>query len=131
MNRLWKLVFVWISLSLVCWSGDASYAQANQYRIARLAEIEIDPQQLASYKAALREEIETSLRLEPGVMTLYAASVKDHPEQIRVFEIYASQAAYQAHLQTCHLLKYKTGTKNMVRSLKLFELDAISLDAKK
>jgi quinol monooxygenase YgiN len=99
--------------------------------IARLAEIEIDPLQLAPYKAALQEEVETSLRLEPGVLTLYAASVKGHPEQIRVFEIYASQAAYQAHLQTFHFLKYKTGTKAMVRSLKLFELDPISLDAKK
>ena len=44
----------------------------------RLAELEIDPAQLDSYKAALKEEIEASIRLEPGVLTLFAVSVKDH-----------------------------------------------------
>ena len=131
MNGLGKLVLIALSLVFACVGGNRTYAQTDHSRIARLAEIIIDPLQLTPFKAALREEIETSLRLEPGVMTLYAASVKDHPEQIRVFEIYASQAAYQAHLQTSHFLKYKTDTKNMVRSLKLFELDPISLDAKK
>ena len=49
----------------------------------RLAELEIDPAQLDPYKAALKEEIATSIRVEPGVLTLYAVSVKDHPTQIR------------------------------------------------
>ena len=61
----------------------------------RLAELEIDPDQLDSYKAALKEEIEASIRLEPGVLTLFAVSVKDHPNQIRMFETYADVAAYE------------------------------------
>src|SRR5579875_1959836 len=63
------------------------------------------------YKAALRERIEAAVRLEPGVLTLYAMSVKDHPEQIRVLEVYASPAAYQAHLETPHFKKYKSTTQ--------------------
>jgi quinol monooxygenase YgiN len=96
----------------------------------RLAELRIDPGQLEDYKAALREEIEASIRLEPGVLTLYAVSVKGDPAQIRIFEIYADQAAYEAHLQSPHFQKYKTGTQGMVKSLVLVETDPILLGAK-
>jgi quinol monooxygenase YgiN len=96
----------------------------------RLAELEIDPAQLDSYKAVLKEEIEASIRLEPGVLTLFAVSVKDHPNQIRIFETYVDVAAYEAHLDTPHFKKYKTGTQRMVKSLTLVETNPILLGAK-
>ena len=98
--------------------------------VVRLAELEIDPVQLDSYKAFLREEIETSIRVEPGVLNLYAVSVKGRPTQIRIFEIYADAAAYEAHLRTPHFLKYKTGTQSMVKSLHLLETEPVLLGAK-
>jgi quinol monooxygenase YgiN len=98
--------------------------------VVRLAELEIDPNQIQAYRAALKEEIEASIRIEPGVLTLYAVSVKDHPMQIRIFETYASPAAYEAHLQTAHFKKYKSETQSMVRSLKLIETEPILLGSK-
>jgi quinol monooxygenase YgiN len=47
-----------------------------------------------------------------------------------IFEVYADQAAYEAHLKTPHFLKYKNGTKAMVRSLELMEVGPIALAAK-
>jgi quinol monooxygenase YgiN len=105
-------------------------ARQGQSPVVRLAELHIDPGQLEEYKAALREEIEASIRLEPGVLTLYALSVKGDPAQIRIFEMYADAAAYEAHLQTPHFKKYKTGTQGMVKSLVLVETDPILLGAK-
>jgi quinol monooxygenase YgiN len=107
-----------------------SAAQPIQGRLVRLAELEIDPVQLESYKSALREEIDTSIRLEPGVLTLYAVALKDNPAQIRIFEVYADVAAYKAHLDTPHFKKYKAVTQGMVKSLKLVETDPIALGAK-
>jgi quinol monooxygenase YgiN len=95
--------------------------------IVRLAELEIDPAQLDSYKAALKEEIATSIRVEPGVLKLYAVSVKDHPNQIRLFEMYKDQASYQAHLQTPHFRQYKAKTQRMVTALTLIETEPILL----
>ena len=106
-------------------------AQTEQDRVARVAEIEIDPHEIEPYKEALREEIADSIRLEPGVLTLYAVSIKGHPEQVRIFEVYANQMAYEAHLRTPQFNTYKTLTQSMVRSLKLIEVDPISLGAKK
>ena len=98
--------------------------------VVRLAELVIDPAQLESYKAFLREEIETSIRVEPGVLTLYAVAVKGQPTHIRIFEMYANQAAYEAHIQTPHFLKYKTGTQSMVKALNLLETEPVLLGAK-
>ncbi|MFC3327245.1 putative quinol monooxygenase [Mesorhizobium cantuariense] len=98
--------------------------------IVRMAELEIDPDQIDSYKTLLAEEIEASVRIEPGVLFLHAVSEKGAPEKVRVIECYADQAAYEAHLTTPHFLKYKTQTAHMVRSLRLIETDPITLAAK-
>ena len=41
----------------------------NKSQVIRLAKLQIDSAYLESYKAALKEEIETSVRIEPGVLT--------------------------------------------------------------
>ena len=109
---------------------EPAIAQERQGMNVRIAELDIDPAQLDAYKAALREEIEASIRVEPGVLALYAVSERDNPARIRIFEVYASEEAYRAHLETTHFLKYKAGTQHMVRSLKLVETDPVMLGAK-
>jgi quinol monooxygenase YgiN len=98
--------------------------------LVRIAELEIDPGQLQAYRDALKEEIATSIRVEPGVLTLYAVSVKDQPSQVRIFETYKDQAAYESHLRTPHFKKYKTVTLGMVKSLRLIETEPILLGGK-
>ena len=98
--------------------------------IVRIAELEIDPEQLDAYKLALKEEIETSIRVEPGVLTLYAVSLKEHPEQIRLFETYRDLAAYEAHLQSPHFKTYKGRTQQMVKLLRLVQTEPILLGSK-
>jgi quinol monooxygenase YgiN len=95
--------------------------------IVRLAELEIDPDQMDSYRTLLSEEIEASIALEPGVLVLYAVADKGTRNKVRVFEIYANQAAYEEHLATPHFIRYKTLTADMVRSLRLIETDPIVL----
>ena len=105
-------------------------AQDMQRRVVRIAELEIDPAQLEAYKAALREEIETSIRIEPGVLTLYAVALKDSPAQIRILETYADVSAYKTHIETPHFKRYKNLTKGMIKSLHLIETEPIVLGAK-
>ena len=118
MKAKYKRVMI-LSLIAVLFSGKLSAQNKNQ--MVRLARLVIDSAQLESYKAFAKEEIEASVRLEPGVITLYAVSEKDHPTHITILEIYADSAAYKAHIQTPHFLKYKNGTKDMVKSLELIE----------
>lgn len=91
----------------------------------RLAKIVVDSAQLESYKSFLQEEIEQSIQKEPGVLSLYAVFEKEKPTHFTILEIYADQAAYAAHLKTPHFIKYKEGTKNMVKELELVEVDPL------
>jgi quinol monooxygenase YgiN len=117
MNVL-PLILLTGMLAIGC--ADNAFAQEKK-QIVRLAKLVIDPAQLESYKAALKEGAETAVRLEPGVLTLYAVSEKNNPTHFTILEIYADSTAYRAHLQTPHFLKYKNGTKDMVKSLELVE----------
>lgn len=99
-------------------------------QIVRIAELEIDPAQLDAYRTLLAEEIEASADTEPGVLMLHAVSEKDRPEHIRILEVYADREAYDAHLQTPHFLKYKTGTAEMVKALTLVEVDPVMMRGK-
>jgi quinol monooxygenase YgiN len=103
--------------------SNVSAQEKNQ--IVRLAKLVIDSARLENYKAILKEGIETAVRVEPGVLTLYAVAEKDNPTHITILEIYADTVAYNAHLQTPHFIKYKTSTKDMVKSLELIETDPI------
>jgi 4-carboxymuconolactone decarboxylase len=96
------------------------YAQ-EKTQMVRLAKLIIDSIQLEKFKVSLKEEIEASVRLEPGVLTLYAVAEKNNPTHITILEIYADTVAYKAHLQTPHFIKYKNGTKDMVKALELVE----------
>jgi len=99
-------------------------------QVVRIAKLEIDSSQLDQYKVMLKQHAETAVRVEPGVLTLYAVYEKDHPTNVTVFEVYADRAAYEAHLQTAHFKKYKIGTQNMVKHLELIEVSPIALESK-
>ena len=90
-------------------------------RIVRLAEIEVVPEYLEEYLAFAKEVGETSVKVEPGVLTLFSMQTKENPCKIYILEIYADKEAYQSHLQTAHFKKYKEGTAKMVKSLKLID----------
>lgn len=75
--------------------------------VVRVAKIQIDSVQLENYKAALKEEIETSVHVEPGVLSLYAVYDKENPTHVLILEIYANTNAYKTHLETPHFKKYK------------------------
>ncbi|MCE1199297.1 MAG: antibiotic biosynthesis monooxygenase [Marinilabiliales bacterium] len=91
-------------------------------RMVRIAEIEIVPQYLDAYQKILVEEASASIRLEPGVLSIFPMFEADHPEKVRILEIYASREAYAEHLKSDHFLRYKSLTQKMVASLRLVEM---------
>lgn len=124
MNVFWNKIkvsflFTFFSLGIMA---------QNKDQMVRIAEVEIMPDYLEQYKAILKEEAEASIRLEPGVIAIFPMFQKDHPNQIKILEIYANNEAYQSHLKTPHFLLYKTSTLKMVKSLKLNDLEALDVE---
>ena len=105
-------------------------AEGMQGQYVRLAELEVDPAQLEPFKAALKEAMETAVRVEPGCLELNAVSDKENPAHITIFEIYSDEDAYKTHVQTAHFKKFRTTTDGMVKSRKLIDTVPITLAAK-
>ena len=97
--------------------------QSNQ--MVRMAKIKVDPSQLEKYQAALKEQMNAAIRLEPGVLSYYAVADKADPSNITIMEVYADTAAYQSHINTAHFKKYKDAVKGMVKNLELVDLTLI------
>lgn len=98
--------------------------------VVRMAELEIDPGTIEAYRALLTEEIEASVALEGGVLSPNAVSIRDHPNKIRILEVYADRQAYETHLRTPHFLKYKNEAAGMVTSLTLVDVEPIVMRSK-
>ncbi|WP_316848160.1 putative quinol monooxygenase [Pedobacter psychrodurus] len=91
----------------------------------RLSKLVIDSAQLVSYKELLKEEIEASMAIEPGVLTLYAVFEKNRPTHLTILEMYATEEAYASHVKTPHFLKYKDATLKMVKELELIDTEPL------
>ena len=124
-----QVLMLCASMLTMCFSGAAGAQEAEQPYV-RLAELEIDPAQMERFNAAIREGVRTAVRVEPGVLALYAVLEKEHPNRVRVFEMYKDEATYQKHLQTPHFRKFRDTTDKMVKSRKLLDGVPIVLEAK-
>lgn len=111
-------------------AGVAQAGPGDTGMMVRIAEVSVDPAQLDAYKTILATEQEASVRSEPGVLMLHSVQIADDPTQIRLLEVYASRAAYEAHIRAPHFLTYKTATEKMVRALRLVDTHPILLCAK-
>ena len=119
------VAFMIITLHSSCESKQSNKKTEIKEMMIRISEIKIEASYLKEYTALLKEESEASVRLEPGVISIFPLYQRENPTEIRILEIYANKDAYQAHLKTPHFQKYKTTTIKMVKSLRLIDMDAI------
>ena len=106
----------------------AAQSKPQYIRIARLV---IDSTKLLTYNKALKDHAEAAVRLEPGVIMLYAVGEKLRPDHVTVFEIYEDEDSYKFHIQQPHFLQYKAAVQDIVKSLELVDVSPIALQAKK
>lgn len=123
MKHLHAIIFIAANIFITsCSDGSPSSSTPQMVRLSKLV---IDSAQLENYKTFLKEEIETSVKVEPGVLTLYAVFEKNKPTHLTILEMYADTAAYKSHIKTPHFLKYKNETATMVKDLQLIDTDPL------
>ena len=127
--KILNSVIIASTILVITFSQMQAIAQQNNRKV-RIAHIEIDSAYVQEYRVALAEHAKIAVKVEPGVLALQAVYDKLHPTKVTVFEVYASEKAYQLHLKTPHFLKYKTGTLKMVKSLELVEVAPIAIEIK-
>lgn len=128
-----SLILLVAEANLHAQAVDTTQKKAKKYqakaqtdrRMIRIAQIEVDSTQLTEFNTALKEQMRTAVRLEPGVLTYYAVADKKDPSRITILEIYADSAAYLKHIATPHFKKYKTTVEHMVKKLELVDVNLI------
>lgn len=119
------------AMAITClWAG-AAWSSETAGTVVRIAKLVIDPAQLTAYRKAVTEEMEDSVRLEPGVLAINCVAEKDHPNRLHFFEVYADDAAYRSHIASPHFQKYLATTRTMILSKELLETEPVQLSAKK
>ncbi|MFY8013188.1 MAG: putative quinol monooxygenase [Saprospiraceae bacterium] len=91
----------------------------------RIAKIKVDINQLEKYKVALKEQMNTAIKMEPGVLSYTVVADKKDLSLLTILEVYANLEAYQSHILTPHFKKYKDAVKDMVLSLELIDTELI------
>jgi quinol monooxygenase YgiN len=127
----YRFILLLMALSIISCNQESKkdkYESRKGEMMVRIAAIEIEPNYLKEYIAILKKEAEASVRLEPGVICIYPMFQKENPTQIRLLEIYANKEAYASHLQTPHFKHYKETTLEMVKDLKLIDMEAIDVE---
>ena len=124
MNK--HLAYLIIVLCISCTQSKKSRVDFDPNNMMiRLSEIQIEPEYLDEYLSILKEESRASVKLEPGVISIFPMHQKENPTQIRILEIYVDEAAYKKHLESSHFKHYKTSTLKMVKSLNLIDMNSI------
>lgn len=103
--------------------GDKKAQQTAEMR-ANLVIAEVEPQDNAAFKAIISAKMAQSLKVEDGVLAMYAATFQDNPNKWLFFEIYASDEAYYNHRETPHFKDYIARTGEMVKAMKYVDIQA-------
>ncbi len=119
------VLFLLATLVVICHSR--AFGEQD-LMLVRISEIQVDPEYLKDYTAILTEEADASVRLEPGVVSIFPMYEKERPTEVRILEIYASREAYEAHLKTPHFQHYKTTTVKMIKSLRLVDMEVMDTE---
>lgn len=93
--------------------GDKRVRQTHR-TINNLVIVNVKPEHAQAFRDVVMPEMAQSLKVEKGVLAIYAATGKSNPHRWYFYEIYASEAAYQAHRQTPHFQDYLKRTADMV-----------------
>jgi 4-carboxymuconolactone decarboxylase len=121
LSRKWALTPILMMVFTIGFGQE--FPESN---MVRLVKIEVNPEQLEAYIPMLREQMNSAIKLEPGVLQYHVVTEKEHPNWFTLIEVYRSQEDYLAHLETPHFLKYKNGTLSMVKSLELMDANLVA-----
>ncbi|EFL5721827.1 TPA: antibiotic biosynthesis monooxygenase [Escherichia coli] len=88
----------------------------NERTINNLVIVEIKPEFQSEFRNIVLPEMVESLKVEKGVLAMYAGTDSETPKRWYFYEIYASEEDYQLHRQTLHFLDYLRQTAHMSTS---------------
>ncbi|UOO81071.1 antibiotic biosynthesis monooxygenase [Uruburuella testudinis] len=92
-----------------------------------LVTVTLKPEAAAAFAAVVLPEMAQSLKVEDGVLAMYAATDQAEPLKWYFLEIYADAQAYQQHRNTPHFQDYLARTADMSTDKAFIPIKAVML----
>ncbi|MED0155358.1 antibiotic biosynthesis monooxygenase [Escherichia coli] len=99
----------------------------DERTINNLVIVEVKPEFQTEFKNIVLPEMAESLKVEKGVLAMYAATDSQTPNLWYFYEVYASEEDYQLHRQTPHFRDYLRQTAHMSASKKAIPVKPVFL----
>jgi (4S)-4-hydroxy-5-phosphonooxypentane-2,3-dione isomerase len=81
-----------------------------------IAEFEVKPDQLERFLELAKTDASQSVANEPGCRQFDVTLDREQPNRVVLYEVYADEAAFDAHLATPHLAAFRAGIEGLVVS---------------
>jgi quinol monooxygenase YgiN len=82
--------------------------------VALFVELDIVPGQRDAFLARAREHRGNVMKNEPGCQRFDISVPDDGDDKVRLYEVYADQAAFDLHMETAYMKEYRADTGAMV-----------------
>jgi quinol monooxygenase YgiN len=92
---------------------------------AILVQVEVKPEFLDEFRGAIRDNAANSVAHDPGCLRFDVAAVAEARNRFVFYEVYTSEAAWQAHRESAHFLAYKTVADRALVSRTITRLDPL------
>ncbi|MFG1400248.1 MULTISPECIES: putative quinol monooxygenase [Roseixanthobacter] len=79
-----------------------------------IAEFKVKPGKLDAFLALAADDAKSSVQHEPGCQLFDVSVAQDDPETVVFYEVYDDQQAFDAHLRTPHLARFREGMPAIV-----------------
>lgn len=93
-------------------------------------EVQIEPSRQTEFSQIVLKEMQQAMNEEPGIVVMYAVTLKNQPDHWRFWEIYTDSNAYHRHRNFHYFKEYLEKTESMVIDKKLIQLQADTLMSK-
>jgi quinol monooxygenase YgiN len=81
-----------------------------------VAEFEVKAECVRDFLALARDDARHSLADEPGCRQFDIVQIDETPPRVLFYEVYDDRAAFDAHLQTAHLDRFRAGFPALIVS---------------
>jgi quinol monooxygenase YgiN len=89
---------------------------AKQSAFVVIAEFQVRTGQVGAFLKLAQEDARSSVSEEPGCRTFDVAVSEDDMQTVLFYEVYDNRAAFDAHLKTPHLARFRAGIPVLVES---------------
>jgi len=95
-----------------------------------LLKTQLKPGSLAPFMEAMRVNAALSVRDEPGCLVFDVIGDHSDPDRVWLYEVYESEAAFEAHMLTAHFLASRPLVEPLIVSQEVIEGEVLALNSK-